>query len=82
MRDYATLFDRMMRPADRLTLLRRALTALWLAVSMIEFAVWIMICLIGGEFQSPWWLWTVGVGGLVVGGLWLATTKPGDGAER
>jgi hypothetical protein len=77
MRDHAELFERLMRPADRLTMVGRVLTALWLAVCLIELGVWTMICVIGGEFQSPWWLWTVGVGGAVVGGFWLVTNRPG-----
>ncbi len=68
MRDY---FEQMLQPADKLTMATRIVTAVWLAVLLIEFGVWLMICLIGG-FVAPWWLWTVAVGGLVVGGLHLA----------
>jgi len=65
------LFERMLQPTDRLTLTARILTALWLSVLLIEFGVWLMISIIGG-LTGPWWLWTVLVGGVIVGGFHYA----------
>ena len=65
MRDH---FERMLQPTDRLTLIARILTALWLSVLLIEFAVWLIISIVGG-LTSPWWLWTLVVGGVIVGGF-------------
>lgn len=69
MRDF---FAEMLEPTDRLTLATRVLTAVWLAVLLVELGVWLAICVIGGDLVSPWWLWTVLVGGVIVGGCHLA----------
>jgi hypothetical protein len=69
------LFEEMLRPGDRRTIITRILLAVWLGVVLVEFGVWLAICLIGGEFESPWWLWSVLVGGVVVGGVHLAVRK-------
>jgi hypothetical protein len=61
-------FERMLQPTDRLTLTARILTALWLSVLLVEFTVWLVISIIGG-LTSPWWLWTLVVGGVIVGGF-------------
>ena len=68
-------FEEMFKPADRLTMVTRILTALWLGLVLVEFGVWLAICVIGGDLESPWWLWTVLVGGVVVGGCHLAARK-------
>lgn len=70
MRDF---FDEMLQPTDKLTLTKRILTAVWLAVVLVELAVWLMICVISGNLESPWWLWSVLGGVVVVGGFHLAT---------
>jgi hypothetical protein len=70
MRDF---FEEMLEPTDKLTLTKRILTAVWLAVVLVELAVWLVICVISGDLESPWWLWSVLVGGGVVGGFHLAT---------
>jgi hypothetical protein len=61
----------MLQPTDKLTLTAWVLTGLWLGVLLIQVGVWLMICLISGDLEFPWWLWTVGGGGLIVGGFWL-----------
>lgn len=71
MRDH---FERMLQPTDRLTLIARIMTALWLSVLLLEFGVWLMISIIGG-LTSPWWLWTLGVGGVIVGGFHFFARK-------
>lgn len=67
MRDH---FSEMLQPADRLTMVKRVLTAIWLGVVLVQVLVWLIICLVGG-FEWPWWLWTVLGGGVVLGGLHL-----------
>lgn len=66
-------FEEMLEPTDKLTLTGRILTAVWLAVVLVELAVWLMICVFSGNLESPWWLWSVLVGGVIVGGFHLAT---------
>jgi hypothetical protein len=72
MRDY---FEEMLQPADKLTRTARILTAAWLAVLLVELAIWLVICVVSGDLESPWWLWTVLVGGVVVGGFRLYVRK-------
>ena len=54
----------------------KAVTGVWAAVSLIQLTVWLLVCVIGWHFVNPWWLWTVLVGGAVVGALWFATRSP------
>ena len=61
-------FERMLEPTDRLTLTGRILTAIWLSILLIEFTIWLIISIVGG-LTSPWWLWTLVVGGVIVGGF-------------
>ncbi|MET0237649.1 MAG: hypothetical protein ABW224_23625 [Kibdelosporangium sp.] len=56
---------------------RNVLTAAWVGVSSLQFVIWVLICVIGWHFANPFWLWTVVVGGLVVGAMWLAPGKTG-----
>jgi hypothetical protein len=65
------LFEEMLKPADKLTVTARVLTALWLGVVLVEFVIWLAIGVIGGDLQGPWWLWSVLVGGVVAGGAHL-----------
>ncbi|WP_232663223.1 hypothetical protein [Pseudonocardia sp. TRM90224] len=52
---------------------RRVAVAVWVAVSLIQFVIWAMIGILGGGFVEPWFLWTVGVGGVIVGVVHLVT---------
>jgi hypothetical protein len=45
---------------------------LWLVVTVADVTVWSMVCLIGGERDDPWWLWSLIVRGALVVGLWQA----------
>jgi membrane associated rhomboid family serine protease len=74
----------MLAPTDKLTLTARVLTAVWAGLLMVEFAVWLVICLVSGALESPWWLWTAAIGGVVVGGFWLVVrgNRNGDGENR
>jgi len=56
-----------------LIIARRVATGIWLGMSLIQFCVWMLVCLIGLHLVNPWWLWTAIGGGLIVAGLWWAT---------
>lgn len=58
-------------------IVRRGAVMVWLGLSLVQFVVWGMICVIGGQLVEPWFLWTVGVGALIVGGISLVTTPKG-----
>ena len=58
--------------------LLKVITGLWAVVTLVQFTVWLAICLIGWHFVSPWWLWTFVIGGAAVGGLRVAL-KPREG---
>ena len=53
-----------------LPLVTRVASALWLAVNGVELVVWVLVSLISGTWDDPWWLWTLLGGGAVVAGLW------------
>jgi len=55
-------------PAGLLAASRLA-AALWVVLSVVQFVVWALICLISGSWDGPWWLWTVFGGGALVAGL-------------
>ncbi|HVX46083.1 MAG TPA: DUF1707 domain-containing protein [Mycobacteriales bacterium] len=59
-------------PTDRPML--RLLTGGWLAINVVNFVVWALICIIGFRWESPWWLWSLVPAGLVLAGAWWATT--------
>jgi len=61
----------MLEPTDKLTMTARILTAVWLGLLLVEIGVWLMIWLISGDLDAPWWLWTAAAGGVVVGGFWF-----------
>jgi hypothetical protein len=58
-------------------MVRRVAVLVWLGLSLVQFVVWGLICIIGGRLVEPWFLWTVGVGAVVVGALSLLTTAKG-----
>jgi hypothetical protein len=39
----------------------------------VQFVVWAMIVVIGGDLVAPWWIWTVLTGGPVVVAVWWVT---------
>jgi hypothetical protein len=45
----------------------------WVALSAVQFLVWGLIGIIGGHLVAPWFLWTVVIGGAVVGAIHLLT---------
>ena len=48
----------------------RIVTIIWLAVTSIQLAIWLIICIASRNFVSPWWLWTGLGGGLVTAIVW------------
>jgi hypothetical protein len=48
----------------------RVVTWIWLLVNLLQVVIWAAASVIGQHFVNPWWLWTLAVGGVVVGGLW------------
>ena len=67
----------------KLTILCRAITLAWAAVSGVQFTIWLIMCLVSGGFApAMFWIWTAVGGGLVVSALWLATQRArGERAE-
>lgn len=57
----------------------RVATGFWLAMTAIQFVVWLLGCVIGMTFVAPFWLWTALVGGAVVAGLRWTVTVGGRG---
>jgi hypothetical protein len=70
-----TAFDRDNTTQNRLRSVRQALTLLIVAVTGIQMVVWLLICIIGWHIESPWWLWSLGGGALVIGGLRYAEKR-------
>ncbi|WP_326565382.1 hypothetical protein VSH64_26410 [Amycolatopsis rhabdoformis] len=50
-------------------LARRIITVIWVVVSGVQFVIWLLMSIISGSVKSPFWLWTV-VGGGVLLALW------------
>lgn len=62
-----------------IALVARAATAVWIAVSAVNFAVWLAVSLSTGDVDSPWFLWAFSAGAVVVGGLrFAARVAPGS----
>lgn len=59
----------------RLRSIRRAFTLFMLSVNAIQIVVWLLICIIGWHIENPWWLWSLGGGLLIVGGLRYAEKR-------
>ncbi|WP_344860920.1 hypothetical protein [Amycolatopsis ultiminotia] len=51
-------------------LARRIVTILWAVVSGVQFVIWLLMSLISMSFKAPFWLWTVGVGGVLLALWW------------
>jgi hypothetical protein len=52
---------------------RSVAIALWLTLSVVNLVVWLMICLISGGWDDPWWLWSALIGALAVAGVCRVT---------
>jgi hypothetical protein len=60
----------MSKPSSNLRLALRIGTIAWAAINLIHFTIWSLVCIIGGEFERPWWLWFAIPTGIVVATLW------------
>ena len=61
------------RPATSgLARARQIVLVLWLAVSAINFIVWIAVCIGSASWDAPWWLYGFGAGGVIVAALTVA----------
>ncbi|GAA3463310.1 hypothetical protein GCM10018963_53230 [Saccharothrix longispora] len=43
--------------------IRGFLTIAWVVISGVQFTIWLLMSLISTSFKTPFWLWTVGLGG-------------------
>ncbi|WP_170212052.1 DUF1707 SHOCT-like domain-containing protein [Saccharothrix australiensis] len=71
------------RPAPAATARRggraafQVLTAIWLGVSAVNFAIWFLVSLLGGSgLVHPWFLWVALPSGSVLGVVWLVFVRP------
>ncbi len=53
----------------------RTATALWLVVSALNVVVWLLVSIISGDIDRPWFLWAFAGGGTVVGALRVASRR-------
>jgi hypothetical protein len=60
--------------SKRLSIIRM-ITFVWLAVSGLQFVIWLMMVLIGWQFLFPFWVYTVVTGGVVLGALWIVESR-------
>ena len=61
---------------------RRVAVAVWVGLSAIQIVVWGLISFLGGQLVAPWFLWTVVIGGIVVGALHLLTRSEKSAQEK
>ncbi|MEV8436962.1 DUF1707 domain-containing protein [Actinosynnema sp. NPDC051121] len=52
----------------------KVLTTIWLSVSALNLALWLLVSLLGGHgLVHPWFLWVAVPPGAVLGVIWLST---------
>jgi len=49
---------------------RQVVTAVWFALTLVQFVIWVLVCIIGLHFANPWWIWSFVGGLIIVGPLW------------
>ena len=59
-------------PAAGLASVLRVATAVWLLTSIVEFTVWLALAVSSGDLDSPWWLFSTTVGGVIVAAISVA----------
>lgn len=59
----------------RLLHARRLVAAVATTVTLIQVIVWLMIALLGGGLDAPWWLWTAVPSLVVVAALTCAERR-------
>jgi hypothetical protein len=47
-------------------LARWIVTIVWAVVGGLQFVIWLIMCLVDLTFKAPFWLWTIGIGGVVL----------------
>jgi magnesium-transporting ATPase (P-type) len=64
-------------------LARWIVTIVWAVVGGAQFVIWLLMCLITMTFKAPFWLWTIGVGGVVLLLWWYLdpARRTRDGSE-
>ncbi|XVV03284.1 DUF1707 SHOCT-like domain-containing protein [Actinosynnema sp. CA-248983] len=54
----------------------KVLTTIWLSVSALNFALWLLVSVLGGEgWVYPWFLWVALPWGSVLGVVWLSVGR-------
>ncbi|MFE2754386.1 DUF1707 domain-containing protein [Actinosynnema sp. NPDC059335] len=52
----------------------KVLTTIWLSISVLNFALWLLVSLLGGDgLVHPWFLWVAVPPGAVLGVIWVST---------
>jgi hypothetical protein len=52
----------------------QVLTTIWLSISSLNFTLWLLVSLLGGEgLVYPWFLWVTVPPGAVLGVIWFST---------
>jgi hypothetical protein len=62
---------------------RRVVTIIWAVVSAVQFVIWLLMSLISASFKAPFWLWTIGIGGVALL-VWVyldPARRAGEGSE-
>ena len=49
---------------------RRIVTVIWAVVTGVQFIIWLLMTVISMSFKSPFWLWTLGAGGVALALWW------------
>jgi hypothetical protein len=47
-------------------LARWIVTIVWAVVGGAQFVIWLLMCLITMTLKAPFWLWTIGIGGVLL----------------
>ena len=57
----------------------------WLVGTLVQIMVWLVIAVVNGGPDGPWWLYSAVVGGAVVAGIWAVNEsghrRPGGGPQ-
>lgn len=70
------------RRNDWLATTRWVVTVITVLSTVAQLVVWLMICVIGREIESPWWLWSTVPGIALIGLLsWMLATRDQLGVE-
>ncbi|HZE38458.1 MAG TPA: hypothetical protein VE172_06555 [Stackebrandtia sp.] len=61
--------------------LRQAVALLGVFATVVQIVVWLMIGVIGGDLDVPWWLWSALFTALAVGGFTVAHRIAPDSSD-